>query len=146
MQRFGTAIAILCLLLGGAAAQAGMSSTNRMHLTPNSGVSGGLPQPSLPDFREPGNRKRVILRRTVAPDRLGGVNRKLSRACREGLFRQTIDRRLVAVLDGRIYGAAVGGRSSLVDPLGLANRGIIYIFAGQGTTSCRVYVGGTGRG
>lgn len=147
MTRFGTAaIAALGLLLAGTAAQAQMSTTNRMHMSPGTGQSTGLPQPSLPDFREPATRKRVILRRKAPIGRFGSANAKLSRACREGSFRQTIDRRLVAVLDGKVYGAAVGGRNSLVDPLRLGNRGIVYVFVGQGTTSCRVFVGGAGRG
>ena len=146
MHRTGAAIALLSLFLVSAEVQANMATTNRSHITPSQSQSTGLPQPSLPDFRERGTRKRIILRRKAGIARLGGANQKLSRACREGYFRQAIDRRLVAVLDGRIYGAAVGGRNSLVDRKRLSNPGIIYIFVGQGTTSCRVFVGGTARG
>ena len=146
MKRLGAAALLLCLALASAPAQAGVTTTNRSHILPNNGRSGGLPQPSLPDFREPGIRMQVILRRSAGLGRLGGANARLSRACREGQFRQAIDRRYVAVLDGKIYGAAVGRSRSLVDRQRLANPGLIYIFVGQGTTSCRVYVGGTGRG
>lgn len=146
MHRLGADIAIVCLALGIGSAQAAMSTTNRSHLTPGNGQSSGIPQPSLPDFREPGTRKRVLLNRKASISSLGQPNPKLSRACRQGLFRQKIDHHFVAVFDRRVYGAAKGGTGSLVDRQRLGSPGLIYVFLGQGTTSCRVYVGGAARG
>ena len=143
MHRVGALLVVLGLALGSQSASAGMAKTHPSHMKPRGGQVQGLPQPSLPDFREPSSRNRVILRGNASP---GNAQPRLSKACREGNFRQRIDRRFIAVMDGTIYGAAVGGRNSLVDRLGLGNDGLIYLFAGQGTTSCRVYVGGTGRG
>jgi hypothetical protein len=63
----------------------------------------------------------------------------LSRACNRRLFRQKRDQYLIAVVDGRTYGAAVGGHSSLIDRANMAEQQIVYLFRGQGTTDCRVY-------
>ena len=152
MKHLGIALALLLLAPCVSSAEAGMTATDRSHIVPGSGqgggtvLRGGLPQPSLPDYRERNTRTRVVLRRRASLASLGGPNGRLSRACREGQFRQSIDRHYVAVLDGRIYGAAIGGKRGLVDRLRLGNPGLVYIFVGQGTTSCRVFVGGTARG
>ena len=63
----------------------------------------------------------------------------LSHACSKRLFRQKRDQYLVGVVEGRTYGAAVGGHSSLVDRVKMAENQVVYLFRGQGTTDCRVY-------
>lgn len=67
------------------------------------------------------------------------LNPDLSRACNRRLFRQKRDQFLIGVVDGRTYGAAVGGHSSLVDRVQMAENQVVYLFRGQGTTDCRVY-------
>jgi hypothetical protein len=67
------------------------------------------------------------------------LNPDLSRACNRRLFRQKRDQFLVGIVDGRTYGAAVGGHSSLVDRVKMSENQIVYLFRGQGTTDCRVY-------
>ena len=67
MKRLGAAALLLCLALFSAPAEAGVTTTNKSHILPGNNRSSGLPQPSLPDFREPGIRKRVILRRSAGP-------------------------------------------------------------------------------
>lgn len=67
------------------------------------------------------------------------LNPDLSRACNRRLFRQKRDQYLIGVVDGRTYGAAVGGHSSLVDRANMSENQIVYLFRGQGTTDCRVY-------
>ncbi len=67
------------------------------------------------------------------------LNPDLSRACNQRLFRQKRDQFLVGVVDGRTYGAAVGGHASLVDRVKMSENQVIYLFRGQGTTDCRVY-------
>jgi hypothetical protein len=67
------------------------------------------------------------------------LNPDLSRACNRRLFRQHRDQYLVGVVEGQTYGAAVGGHSSLVDRVQMAENQTVYLFRGQGTTDCRVY-------
>jgi hypothetical protein len=67
------------------------------------------------------------------------LNADLSRACNQRIFRQKRDNFLVAQVDGRTYGAAVGGHGSLVDRAKMAENQVVYLFRGQGTTNCRVY-------
>ena len=67
------------------------------------------------------------------------LNAALSRACTKRLFRQKRDHYLIGVVDGRTYGAAVGGHGSLLDRGRLAEDSAIYLFSGQGTTDCRVW-------
>jgi len=67
------------------------------------------------------------------------LNPDLSRACNQRLFRQKRDQLLVGVVEGRTYGAAVGGHASLVDRVKMSEKQVIYLFRGQGTTDCRVY-------
>ncbi len=67
------------------------------------------------------------------------LNPELSKACNQRVFRQKRDNFYVAVVDGRTYGAAVGGHGSLVDRAKMAENQVVYIFRGQGTTNCRVF-------
>ena len=67
------------------------------------------------------------------------VSADLSRACNKRLFRQKRDQYLIGVVEGRTYGAAVGGHGSLVDRVKMAENQVVYLFRGQGTTDCRVY-------
>lgn len=88
----------------------------------------------------PALRPRVLLRSDEA---LGAGNwnldRVLSDYCREGQFKQRRDRRYVAVLNGRTYGAATASKAALYDRRGVATPGTVYVFRGQGTSRCRVY-------
>jgi len=67
------------------------------------------------------------------------VSAELSRACTKRQFRQKRDQFLVGIVEGRTYGAAVGGHGSLLDRANLAENQVIYLFRGQDTTDCRVY-------
>lgn len=67
------------------------------------------------------------------------INADLSRACNRRLFRQKRDQYLVGVVDGRTFGAAVGGHGSLYDPAQMSEKQVVYLFRGQGSTDCRVY-------
>jgi len=67
------------------------------------------------------------------------LNTDLSQACNQRIFRQKRDNFLVGLVDGRTYGAAVGGHGSLVDRANMAENQVVYLFRGQGTTDCRVY-------
>lgn len=117
-----------------------LTRTNPAHYGGNdSGANGTLPQPGLRDFRERKITSRVVLRRDQSLRDSGRPNRRLSQACREGQFRQTTEHRLIAIMDKRSYGAAIGNTSSLYDPQRRGQDGIVYAFVGQGTTNCRVY-------
>lgn len=63
----------------------------------------------------------------------------LSKACRQGEFLQSRTGHYVAVLDGEIYGAAIGGQISLQDLGDFAKTGQVYVFIGQGASYCRVF-------
>ena len=67
------------------------------------------------------------------------LSAELSKACNRRVFRQKRENFLIAEVDGRTYGAAVGGHASLVDRGQMAEKQVIYLFRGQGTTDCRVY-------
>ncbi|WP_193370670.1 hypothetical protein [Pelagibius marinus] len=81
----------------------------------------------------------IIVRDEGALQETWVLNRDLSRACNRRLFRQKRDQFLVGIVDGRTYGAAVGGHGSLVDRVKMAENQVVYLFRGQGTTDCRVY-------
>ena len=81
----------------------------------------------------------VIVRDPDALPERWVVNAELSRACSKRLFGQKRDQYLIGVVDGRTYGAAVGGHGSLIDRVKMAENQVIYLFRGQGTTDCRVY-------
>lgn len=82
---------------------------------------------------------RVVVRDAGALNEGWVLNPDLSRACNRRLFRQKRDQYLVGLVDGRTYGAAVGGHSSLIDRVQMADNQVVYLFRGQGTTDCRVY-------
>ena len=67
------------------------------------------------------------------------LNSDLSKACRKRQFRQKRENFFIGVVDGRTYGAALGGHGSLVDRAKMAENQVVYLFRGQGTTECRVY-------
>lgn len=107
-------------------------------IKPGSGVQ-------IPTYRK-GPKVLQVLRDGRVIHREGGalaepwvVSKELSRACSKGLFKQHRDRHFIAIFDRRVYGAAVGAHGSLVDKAGLAEKQVIYLFDGQGTTDCRVY-------
>lgn len=81
----------------------------------------------------------VIVRDPEALRESWMLNAALSRACNKRLFRQKRDQYLIGVVEGRTYGAAVGGHGSLIDRVKMAKNQVIYLFRGQDTTDCRVY-------
>lgn len=81
----------------------------------------------------------VIVRDPDALHERWMLSAELSRACTKRLFRQKRDQYLVGIVEGRTYGAAVGGHGSLFDRADLAEDQVIYLFRGQGTTDCRVW-------
>ena len=95
------------------------------------------PEPS--DIRYQTRGSRIVHRGDETLEAQWTINREMSRACRRGLFKQRADRRYVALLGPDVYGAAIGGHRSLVDKASLAEESVLYLFAGQGTTGCRVY-------
>lgn len=82
---------------------------------------------------------RIIVRDEGALLERWVLNTDLSRACNRRLFRQKRDQFLIGIVDGRTYGAAVGGHGSLVDRVKMSENQVVYLFRGQGTTDCRVY-------
>ncbi len=134
---FAASIVTLALVLP---AQAQLYRTNPAHMG-GTGAGDALvaPDRGMPDYRTPNPRSRVLMRRRAGLLDNANSNPKLARACREGSFKQVMDRRFVAVLDKKIYGAAVGNTASLYDPGRMAQDSIVYAFVGQGTTNCRVY-------
>lgn len=140
-------LALALLAATGAPAEAQLATTDPQHYGQGAGApAGAAPGPSLRDFKGPKYRRRVVLERRANLQQLGAPSRRLSRACREGRFRQAIDRRYVAVLDDRTYGAAIGGSATLYDPDNAGQTGLVYVFVGQGTTNCQVIIGGTPNG
>lgn len=122
------------------AAAASLTRTDPAHYGGSgSNASGALPQPGLRDFRERKITSRVVLRRDQSLRDSGRPSRRLSGACRDGEFRQTVEHRRIAIMDKRSYGAAIGNTKSLYDPQRRGQDGIVYVFVGQGTTNCRVY-------
>lgn len=82
---------------------------------------------------------RLVVRDPAALPENWVLSAELSRACNKRLFRQKRDQFLIGVVEGRTYGAAVGGHGSLVDRARMAENQVIYLFHGQDTTDCRVY-------
>ena len=144
MRLRSLALALALLALTGTPGRAQLATTDPSHYSQGVGApAGGFPESGLRDFRGPKYQRRVVLKRRAGLQQLGQPDPRLSRACREGRFRQVVDRRTVALLDDRTYGAAIGGSAGLHDPRGQAQVGLVYVFVGQGTTNCRVHVGGT---
>ncbi|MGF1610125.1 MAG: hypothetical protein ACFCUQ_12060 [Kiloniellales bacterium] len=94
----------------------------------------------VPDFRSRNPNSRLLMDSGRRLRDGGPPDRRLTQACRNGRFRQAVDHRFVARLDGQTYGAGIGGRSMLYDPQRMAQDGILYVFVGQGTTNCQVYM------
>ena len=145
-----TALALAALVLtvaGSAVARADMAKTHPNHMDGGAGTAiGGAAGGPVPDYRNAPRNSRIVLRRKRGLDGIGRPNKRFSAACRRGQFRQKLDRRYVAVLDKSVYGAGVGGSGALYDPGRIAQQGLVYVFVGQGTTNCRVYIGGAASG
>jgi hypothetical protein len=123
-----------------AAGEAQLERTNPQHFGSGPGDDLYLNEGrSLPDYKTPNPRSRVLTRRDRDLTDFGAPDRRLSAACRKGDFLQRTDHRYVAVLNDKVYGAVLGGSRMLHDPQRMAQSGIIYAFVGQGTTNCRVY-------
>ena len=136
---FAASFLIAALLLGAAGSEAQLARTHPRHYGSGLGGSGDLNARGLPDYRTPNPHSRVIMRRRRGLQESGRPNQKLTRACRSGELRQTVDHRFVAVLGDKVYGAGIGNHGSLRDAKKLTQAGIVYVFVGQGTTNCRVY-------
>ena len=142
-RTLGLGLALVTLTIGSSASYAQLATSDPSHYRHGlNNVPGAVPKSSLRDFRGPKYQSRVVLRRRADLSGLGNPHPNLSRACRDGRFRQVTDRRFVAVLDDRTYGAAIAGSGALFDPRGQGQIGQVYVFVGQGTTNCRVYQGG----
>ncbi len=145
-MRHGNSIRImqaLCItgLVASLAGAAPFSATARAaggYIDPNNPPP-RVTDPKAPDIRYQKRGSRVLHRGDEPIETNWTVNREMSRACRHGTFKQRADRRYVALLGKKIYGAALGGHGSLVDEAGLSKIDVLYVFAGQGTTACRVY-------
>ena len=96
--------------------------------------------PSLFDrTKQPRSGSNIVVRDDGALLDRWKLSADLSRACNKRLFRQKRDQYLIGIVDGRTYGAAIGGHSSLVDQAKMSQNQVVYLFRGQGTTDCRVY-------
>lgn len=138
---------LVLLLTGPATAVADMAKTHPSHMDGSNGATrGGGTGGPVPDYRNADPNSRIILRRRGGLDGLGRPSQRFSEACRKGQFRQKLDRRYVALLDKSVYGAGIGGSRGLYDPGRIGQAGLVYVFVGQGTTNCRVYVGGAASG
>ena len=128
------------VLLLASGSQAQLTRTDRDHYG-DGPASGGLTgaNPTQPDYRSANPRSRVLTQRRRSLRDNGPPDTRLTKACRNGEFRQVREHRYVAVLGDRVYGAGIGGGRMLYDPMRLAQQGIVYAFIGQGTTNCRVY-------
>ncbi len=130
--------AALCVIGGTPAKAAELLSTHPSHYAnPGATLKGG--GSILGRSKQARAGSNVIVRDAGALLERWRLNPDLSRAYNRRLFRQKRDQYLVAVVDGRTYGAAVGGHSSLVDRVKMAQNQTVYLFRGQGTTDCRVY-------
>ena len=127
-------------LLFASGSQAQLTRTDPDHYG-DGPASGGLTgaNPTQPDYRSANPRSRVLMRRRRDLRDGGPPDARLTRACRNGEFRQVREHRYVAVLNDKVYGAGIGGGRMLYDPMRQAQDGIVYAFLGQGTTNCRVY-------
>lgn len=134
-------LVLACALMAAAGNPAGATellSTHPNHYAnPSATLQGGG---SLLDrTKQARTGSRIVVRDEGALLERWRLNPDLSRACNRRLFRQKRDQYLIGVVDGRTYGAAVGGHSSLLDRAKMAENQTIYLFRGQGTTDCRVY-------
>jgi len=137
--RFLTVTVAVILLSGSLGHASEISGTHPTHITSSkSQLDGGYgTPPKQPSY--PNARGQVIVKSPDPLRKAWEVSAALSKACSRGTFRQRRPHGLVALMNGRKYGAGVGGQSSLVDTQKLAKPQIIYVFTGQGTTDCRVY-------
>jgi len=127
------------LLCGGTGFASEISGTHPTHITSSKSKlegSFGTP-PEQPAYPYAGGQ--VVVNSPDPLQESWKVSAELSSACSRGHFKQKRQHGLVAVMDGRKYGAGVGGHSSLIDPRKLAKPQVVYVFTGQGTTDCRVY-------
>ncbi|WP_156176726.1 hypothetical protein [Kiloniella spongiae] len=116
-------------------AQSGYMTPNNITRKPL--LKPGLPNQQLKKERYLGSR---LIYSTADPLReIFTKDTGLSKACQRGRFKQVKSMQYIAVVNGRKYGAALYQRNMLHDPQKLAEKDKIYLFKGQGTSSCRVY-------
>lgn len=122
-----------------AAAASELLSTHPSHYAKPGEALGGGSSSVLDRTKQVRAGSRIIVRDENALLDNWNLNQDLSRACNRRLFRQKRDQFLIGIVDGRTFGAAVGGHGSLVDRVQLSENQVVYLFRGQGTTDCRVY-------
>lgn len=116
-----------------------MLSTHPSHYSGPRGGANGSGSSMTKRTKQVRGGSNVVVRDDGALVERWRLNPDLSRACNQRLFRQKRDQYLVGVVEGRTYGAAVGGHASLVDRVKMSEKQVVYLFRGQGTTDCRVY-------
>ncbi|GAB4393522.1 MAG: hypothetical protein Tsb0032_13210 [Kiloniellaceae bacterium] len=132
-------VAFTALAAGPAAAAPELLSTHPSHYANPSTTLGGTGASRLGRTKQARNGSNIVVRDADPLLQRWRLNPDLSRACNRRLFRQKRDQYLIGVVEGRTYGAAVGGHSSLIDRAKMAENQVVYLFKGQGTTDCRVY-------
>jgi hypothetical protein len=130
---------VIAVVAGTAVSASELLSTHPSHYSnPGRSLQGG--GSSLLDRTKQARAgSRVIVRDEAALLERWRLSADLSQACNRRQFRQKRDKFLIGVVDGRTYGAAVGGHSSLLDRSKRAENQVVYLFRGQDTTDCRVY-------
>ena len=137
-KSFGFLAAFVCVGAAPAAAAELLSTHPSHYASPGaSGQRGNAPIVGRTKQVRAGSR--VVVRDDDPLSQRWRLNQELSRACTRRYFRQKRDKFLIGVVEGRTYGAAVGGHGSLIDRAKMAENQVIYLFRGQGTTDCRVY-------
>jgi len=131
--------AILAATGGALAGAAELTSTHPSHYAKPGASGAGGASSILPRAKQVRAGSNVVVRDEDTLLENWRLNADLSQACNRRLFRQKRDQYLVGLVEGRTYGAALGGHSSLVDRAQLSEKQVVYLFKGQGTTNCRVY-------
>jgi hypothetical protein len=131
--------AVLLALAAPTAGAADLVATHPSHYAKPGAALQGSGGSLLGRTQQPRAGSHVVVRDPAALPESWMLNAELSRACTKRQFRQKRDQYLVGIVDGRTYGAAVGGHGSLLDGARMAEDQVIYLFRGQGTTDCRVY-------
>jgi hypothetical protein len=131
--------AVLLALAAPAASAAELVTTHPSHYARPGAAAQGSGGSVLGRTKQARAGSHIIVRDPAALPESWVLNAALSRACNKRQFRQKRDQYLVGIVEGRTYGAAVGGHGSLLDRAKLAENQVIYLFRGQDTTDCRVY-------
>ena len=131
--------AVLAATGGALAGASELTTTHPSHYAKPGEAQAGSGASILPRAKQVRAGSNVVVRDESALLQNWRLNADLSQACNRRLFRQKRDQYLIGLVEGRTYGAAVGGHSSLIDRAQLSETQVVYLFKGQGTTNCRVY-------